>query len=303
MGLTFADAQNLLQSRRGATGGRVVMLGRQNLLLHPGDLKRLRAAVGTDSVALAWLQDYRWGSYADGFFRHVLKFEDVESIDYSPFEGASIIHDFGEPLPEHLQETFDLAVDGGTLEHVFNFPVAAANLMKLVRVGGIVYAANPSNNLCGHGFYQFSPELMYRIFSPKNGFELIFVRLLRSRYASVALSSGHAVYDVSDPAQAGGRVNLQNSKPVVIMTMARRVRHCEPFAEKVLQSDYAREWVSPSQDARGLRGFVKSAVGWDTPRPWSGPIINAYLRLHASFQNRHSFRRVRGDATLDQRTG
>ena len=57
---------------------------------------------------------------------------------------------------------FNLAIDGGALEHVFNFPVAVANLMRLVKVEGAVYTQNPCNGLAGHGFCQFSPELMYR---------------------------------------------------------------------------------------------------------------------------------------------
>ena len=30
--------------------------------------------------------------------------------------------------------------------------------MALPKVGGDVYICTPANNLCGHGFYQFSPE-------------------------------------------------------------------------------------------------------------------------------------------------
>jgi len=30
----------------------------------------------------------------------------------------------------------------------------------------------PASNLCGHGFYQFSPELFYRALNATNGFEV-----------------------------------------------------------------------------------------------------------------------------------
>ena len=30
----------------------------------------------------------------------------------------------------------------------------------------------PANNFFGHGFYQFTPELFFRIFSAANGFEV-----------------------------------------------------------------------------------------------------------------------------------
>ncbi len=85
---------------------------------------------------------------------------------------ASITQDISKPLRSDLIGQFDLAIDGGTLEHVFNFPAAVANLMRLVKVGGAVYTQNPCNSLAGHGFYQFSPELMYRVFSKQNGFDI-----------------------------------------------------------------------------------------------------------------------------------
>jgi hypothetical protein len=198
--------------------------------------------VSKDRVAEAWFQSYRWGDFAEDFFRDVLKFESVESIDFSAYQGASIIHDLGEPLPSDLLHKFDLAMDGGTLEHVFNFPVAIANLMKLVRMNGTVYLSGPCNNLCGHGFYQFSPELMYRVFSIANGFKPIFVRLAQTRYLSVELASGYPVYDVCDPDTVRQRVRLLNSKPVLIMVMAHRVADVEPFRAKVLQSDYVGQW-------------------------------------------------------------
>ena len=54
---------------------------------------------------------------------------------------------------------------------IFNFPVAIRNLMRMAKVGGQVFLTTPANNFCGHGFYQFSPELAYRIFALENGFE------------------------------------------------------------------------------------------------------------------------------------
>jgi hypothetical protein len=33
-------------------------------------------------------------------------------------------------------------------------------------------AVTPANNQMGHGFYQFSPELFFRVFSQENGYLL-----------------------------------------------------------------------------------------------------------------------------------
>ena len=41
----------------------------------------------------------------------------------------------------------------------------------MLTVGGSIFVNTPANNMMGHGFYQFSPELMYRIFAEANGFD------------------------------------------------------------------------------------------------------------------------------------
>lgn len=290
MGLTFPDAKYLFEMRRHETGGKAVTLGRLSTYFHPADLKVLRSMVGSDAVAATWLDQYKWGQYADGFFTDVLRFDTIDSIDFSAYEGAPIVHDIGERLPKELEERFDLAVDGGTLEHVFNFPVAMGNLMKLVKLGGVVYSNGPSNNLCGHGFYQFSPELMHRIFAPANGFELLFVRLVEARYVSVELSTKHRIYDVRDPAENGHRINVMTARPVAILSMARRTRLCEPFAEKVLQSDYVGDWKASRPTGRLEK--LKEALRRDRPQPLLAAVMGLYMRRKASLGYRQHFRRV-----------
>lgn len=87
----------------------------------------------------------------------------VSSCDFSGYEKATLIHDLNVPIGPEWHERFDMVIDGGTLEHVFNFPVAIANCMNLVKTGGHLLLFSPSNNMCGHGFYQFSPELFFRV--------------------------------------------------------------------------------------------------------------------------------------------
>ena len=74
------------------------------------------------------------------------------------------------PIGDDLKRKFSVVIDGGTLEHVFNFPVAIKNCMQMLDVGGHFFVHTMANNFMGHGFYQFSPELFYRVFSPENGF-------------------------------------------------------------------------------------------------------------------------------------
>ena len=75
----------------------------------------------------------------------------VDSMDASDYEGANIVHDLNLPIPPALRERYDLVWDGGTLEHIFNFPVAIFNAMHMVKVGGHLLLETPTNNQCGHG--------------------------------------------------------------------------------------------------------------------------------------------------------
>ena len=109
------------------------------------------------------------GGYAEEFLKRLGAKETI-SIDASAYEGASLVHDMNLPIGDDLKRRFSVVIDGGTLEHVFNFPVAIKNCMQMVDVGGHFFVHTMANNFMGHGFYQFSPELFYRVFSPENGF-------------------------------------------------------------------------------------------------------------------------------------
>jgi hypothetical protein len=291
MGLNYNDVRCLMEWRRGASGGKVVTLGRLALTLHPGDISNLRQQLAGDSAALDWLDRYRWAEYADDMFRDVFKFADVTSLDFSAYEGATITQDIGAPLRAGLAGQFDLAVDGGTLEHVFNFPVAIANLMRLVKTGGAVYTQSPCNNLAGHGFYQFSPELMYRVFSAQNGFEISFVRIAMAHHLSVEQTTGQHVYDVIDPAKYGGRVMLASENPVLMMCLAVKQANIEPFAQPILQSDYFEKWSNTAPARLNWKGRLVHRIG--KTLAFLPLLIAGYRdRRNASVKNTRAYRRL-----------
>ena len=224
-------------------------------------------------------------------FREAFGFDDVTSIDFSAYEGASVIQDIGAPLSPELAGQFELAVDGGTLEHVFNFPVAVGNLMRLVKVGGAVYMQNPCNSLAGHGFYQFSPELMYRIFSAPNGFRISFVRIAMAHNLSVEQTTGQHVYAVADPAEYGGRVMLACQNPAVMLSLAVKQADVEPFTEPVLQSDYVEKWSGNSPHQLNWKGRLLEKLGKSLP--FLPALISGYRDSRkASVRNARAYKRL-----------
>jgi hypothetical protein len=133
-------------------------------------------------------------------------------------------------------------VDGGTLEHVFHYPTALKNAMEMVKVGGRLFLITPTNNYCGHGFFQFSPELFYRTLLPENGFVV-------ERMIAFQAEPGSQWYEVTDPAALRKRVIMVTSAPVLLMVRARRTHEAEIFATTPQQSDYAGAWDRSGAEA------------------------------------------------------
>jgi hypothetical protein len=94
----------------------------------------------------------------------------IVSLDYSGFEGADLILDLNEPVPEHLHGQFDLVVDGGTIEHVFSVKDSLFNVARFCKVGGYVVHFSPADYL-NHGFVNLNAEV-FRAFYSANGFQV-----------------------------------------------------------------------------------------------------------------------------------
>jgi hypothetical protein len=141
-----------------------------------------------------------------------------------------------------LKQQFGVVFDGGTLEHVFNFPVALQNCMEMLRENGRIFLHTPANNWCGHGFYQFSPELFYNVFSEENGFEV-------ERMILHVVGPYGRWYEVASPQAIRSRVELFNSFPLQMLVQARRTRIVPLFSKAPQQSDYTPRWAEPSANS------------------------------------------------------
>ena len=112
---------------------------------------------------------YTWG-FCEQFFMD-LGFKNVDSLDNSSYEGATIIHNMNNPIPSHFKK-YDYILDAGTIEHIFNTPQVCENIINLLNIDGIYVSITPNNNLSGHGVYQFSPEFYLSAFSKRYGMEV-----------------------------------------------------------------------------------------------------------------------------------
>ncbi len=132
-------AANLLiaEGKARPFSGRVLQLGRQDVGYRPE---------GYD------------GPLEDEPFLEWLGFDTVHSCDVSDYERPTFVADLNRnEFPVKYFDFYDVVLDGGTLEHVFDQLTALRNIHKLLSVGGRVVHVNGVSNWVEHGFYSFSP--------------------------------------------------------------------------------------------------------------------------------------------------
>jgi hypothetical protein len=252
MGVTTQFARFLIEARDyNVSFQRTLTLGRQNLF-------------ADRSCLAAWFHEHQcWpeGMTSEQFDRHLAASEyaepllellgarEVSALDAAGYEGAKILHDLDQPVPRELHEAFDCVIDGGLLEHVFNFPTAIRSYMQMTKLGGHLIINTPASNMCGHGFYQFSPELFHRVLSPENGFEI--VRLLvqenphtMGTFFGLPFSADHAGprFEAYDPAKLGQRAEFWTKRQAGVLVLAKRTAIVPLFQSTPKQSDYVSAW-------------------------------------------------------------
>jgi hypothetical protein len=253
MGLTRLAAEFLVQARsQGVEFGDSLTLGRQVMFISPVDAAKLLRRYKLFPEGLSEEEFYRQqfsSPYVADAFLRALGAKEVTAMDFTDYEGPVISHDLNQPVRDELKDRFDTVIDGGTLEHVFNFPTAIQNCMEMVKVGGTLFIVTPANNHFGHGFYQFSAELFYRVFTPANGFEVQRIHAAENEVFGTSIGRrlipveypGRA-YSVSDPDQLRRRVILATKRPVYMLVQAKRIERKPIFETSPQQSDYAAAW-------------------------------------------------------------
>src|SRR5262245_13897032 len=86
----------LTAKRRGVSFARVATIGRQSLGVSPSTIAQLLGWFGY-TVADGEITALIDGGYAEGLLRF-LGARESESVDYSPYEGATIIQDMNVPI-------------------------------------------------------------------------------------------------------------------------------------------------------------------------------------------------------------
>jgi hypothetical protein len=173
--------------------GKIISLGVQDIFLNAPMLKAILNEFKIDSKVLIELSA-KGGLAKDGFISDVsffksIGFNDLLRIDATDYEGADIVFDLnckirsaesndGEDALNDVVGAADVVLNGGTVEHVFNVPVALENTFKLLKIGGRVIHTAPCSNHIDHGFYMFSPTF-FNDYYLANKFELNDFKIIK----------------------------------------------------------------------------------------------------------------------------
>lgn len=120
--------------------------------------------------------------------------EKVQVADCSSYENPDYLIDLNTVVQNGLNEKFDVILDVGTLEHIFDIPTALSNLIKMLKKGGQIILILPASGAIDHGFYSFSPTLLFDFFQ-NNGFHNFSCYLLEGSQFSVMKKARVYKYD------------------------------------------------------------------------------------------------------------
>lgn len=221
MGLDFHALHLLLHAKENyGEFGDTLTLARQEIHLNTEDLDSVGSGPHESKYLEPLLQEF-FGS------------TNVDSVDYSNYESANIIHDLNLPINSLNFKRYDTVIDLGTSEHLFNVATGLLNIINLTGLNGTIIHCLPANNFSGHGFWQFSPELFFSLYSEQNGFQNTKVYL-------ADLSEKKYWYEVEKPMN-GQRVNITSKNFLYVMCTTTKISSKESLS--VFQSDYIELWT------------------------------------------------------------
>jgi SAM-dependent methyltransferase len=248
--------------------GTVLQLGRQKFFFNEAQLERwapLHDVSLVRDVPVTKTADslIDGDNIDDKTFFHKIGFKTVESSDYSDFQEADHVFDLNEPVPSHLHNKFDVIVDMGTIEHIFNVSQVFKNLHDMLKVGGRIIHMLPSSNWVDHGFYMFSPTLFHDYYSANNWqIEMARIIELTRRHDVDPWRIYDYVPGVLNPLSSGGfdKGYLINIFFVVSKT-SRSVSSVIPQQSRYQEGKWNEKFIQSNEKLSTVKSLIQNIIG------------------------------------------
>ena len=157
--------------------GKLLTLSRYTISFDKDYFNRICQAGDWDVEVNVGISDDEGLFLTDKTVFSALGFDHLESMDYSAYEWADIIHDLNDTnIPKELENKYDFIIDGGTIEHIFNLKNVLENVYKMLKVGGTFFFDQPVFQGINKGYHNFSPCLFYEYFLA-NHYEVMYLLL------------------------------------------------------------------------------------------------------------------------------
>ena len=215
--------------------GTTATIGRQSIL----SSSLVNEAFQTDN-------SINWGKWHEKLFRDKLGSKIIDTYDYSDYEGANKIFDLNKPI--NTSKKYDTVIDFGSSEHVFNVAQSLKNIIKLTKINGLIIHALPANNTCGHGLYQFSPELFLNLYSECNGFSETEVFVVN--YSKLKLRYVTKLNSLSP----GQRLRIRTKNEIGLWVITKKVKEMKNL--DVYQKSYEYDWKNNDSKIVGEKNFL-----------------------------------------------
>ncbi len=172
--------------------GNLAVIGKQTLSVEKKKVIKLFEKENLDTTRLKKLVEfdnttrYAKNSNLNYFFDHdVLEAlghkVKYSSIDRSDYEGATIIQDMNMPLKKKYFNNFDIIIDGGSMDNLFNPVNFLQNCVKMLKPGGRLILGNHFFQMPG-AYLTYSPEYYFSFFSVNN-FKDVKIYIIQSKNA------------------------------------------------------------------------------------------------------------------------
>jgi hypothetical protein len=126
--------------------------------------RRLHELLAGDAPHRGW-------DLAKVFYSAFLDYREIVAIDFHGTPAAQPI-DLNHPV--NLGRRFDIVIDGGTAEHVFNVHQFFKTCHDMTLPGGLMLHNNPFRGWLEHGFYNFNPTFYWDL-AAANRYEVLML--------------------------------------------------------------------------------------------------------------------------------
>jgi len=216
MGIDKTTLEFILFSQKyiNISGINILSLGRQQIHIDQNDMNSLFKKYNLTHL----IGRFNIYDYSETFFKTLFNTDlNVDSIDNSHYEGATIVQNMNVPIK--LSKKYQYIFDGGTIEHIFNLPQVIENVINMLEIGGLFASITCNNNFSGHGMYQLSPEFFLSSLNKKYGMKIesLFIGKVNTEFETWI--------DVNDYKDGRNCTKFDGNDPVYILTIARKIEN------------------------------------------------------------------------------